>query len=265
MHDTPRPSLEQALSRTEADVDSAIRAAASALRALKGLKTLVHEGNLRDLQPAFEATQQALDTLRQQVANTRDGWDFDEETYFGDSAYKQELLDTAGRLNLQLFQQDDQLYCYPTLVQLLPRERAVLVDRKRERRIRPSVLVERLRTLQNKRPRFRAADFLESLFQAYELLVKQRGAGLFPNGQVERLIDIYRLLVLLPGQSREYSRQEFARDLYLLDQSGVTTTRGGYELTFSASRGPAGDRPGTLRVVTQTGGEKPYWGIAFRK
>ena len=79
---------------------------------------------------------------------------------------------------------------------------------------------------------------------------------------VVRLLDMYNLLTLLPGQSRDYSRQEFARDIYLLDQSGVTTTRDGATVSFPASTGtrvPAA----TLRIVTQGGQEKLYYGIAF--
>jgi hypothetical protein len=66
----------------------------------------------------------------------------------------------------------------------------------------------------------------------------------------------------MPGQAREYSKQEFARDIYLLDRSGVTRTRRGYVVSFPASTG-ARSATSTLRIVTEGGQEKVYYGIAF--
>jgi hypothetical protein len=106
--------------------------------------------------------------------------------------------------------------------------------------------------------------FLESLYLAYEALAGRQHQQLPETGRVERLLDIYNLFVLLPGQRREYSQQEFARDIYLLDQSGVTTTRRGQRLTFEAAAGTRA-RTGLLRVVTQSGAEKIYQGIAFSR
>jgi hypothetical protein len=149
---------------------------------------------------------------------------------------------------------------------VLPNERAVLVDKKRERRLRPSVLVAHLQELQKKPQRFRSEAFLEALFNAYSTVVDatagRRKDDLVGQGTVVRLLDIYNLLTLLPGQSRDYSRQEFARDVYLLDQSGVRTTRRGFTVSFPASTGTR-SQANVLRVITQSGQEKTYFGIAF--
>jgi hypothetical protein len=70
------------------------------------------------------------------------------------------------------------------------------------------------------------------------------------------------VLTLLPGQGREYTKQEFARDLYLLDQSGVPlTSRGGHRLRWSASTGTKG--AGVLTTVARGGQQQRYWGISF--
>ena len=142
-----------------------------------------------------------------------------------DGAYTRELLETAARVRVAMFEQDERLYCYPSLVQVLPAERMLLIDRARERRLRPSIVVEHLRTLQERSPRFRPEAFLETLFKAYRALAQRHGSAALERGPVERLAEVYELLTLLPGQSREYSRQEFARDLYLLDRSGVVRSR----------------------------------------
>lgn len=69
------------------------------------------------------------------------------------------------------------------------------------------------------------------------------------------------MLTLLPGQGREYTRQEFARDLYLLDQSGVTEVKGrtmrlpASTLTKKTTK--------VLSTVTKDGRQKLYSGISF--
>ena len=67
---------------------------------------------------------------------------------------------------------------------------------------------------------------------------------------------------MLPGQRGQYSKQEFARDLYLLDQSGLTSTpRSRRELRWSASTGTKGS--GVLTTVARSGQRQQYWGISF--
>jgi len=255
-------SLEKALAKTQSDADAVIKAAASVSTAVRRLRVAAQFGDLGKMRPSITAAEQAIAALRQQFANAKDGWDFDEDAYFANGSFVQELRETAERLNLRIYEQDDRLYCYPTLVRVLPSDRAVEIDKKRERRLRPTVLVEQLRTLQRRPPRFKPEPFLEALFDAYETIAAKGGrkpGDLFGQGRVVRLLDIYRLLTLLPGQSREYSRPEYARDIYLLDQSGVTKTRAGHNVSFPGPRTPAN----TIRIVTQEGREKLYYGIAF--
>ena len=259
----PGGGLEQALARTGADTEASLRAAAAVVAALKRCRGAARDGNLRDLRTALEAVEQAAAALQQQAQATRAGWDFDEDAYFAGRGYLDEVLATAQRMGVAIYERDDRLYCYPSLVRVLPNERAVQIDKTRERRLRPSVLVTHLRDLQRRPPKFRPEAFLQSIYDAYETLAaaeRQKGKG--GGARVIRLLDIYGLLTLLPGQSREYSRQEFARDLYLLDQSGVTETRRGRMLSFEASTGTRA-ATGTITVITQSGQEKRYYGIAF--
>jgi hypothetical protein len=262
-NDTQR-RLEPALRQTEADADASLKAAAAVSKALKRFRSVVHDGNLRELKAALAAVEQSVDALREQVSAARAGWRFDEASYFASGAYTRELLETAEHMQLPIFEQDDRLYCYPSLVRILPAERTLLVDRARERRLRPSVVVEHLRTLHERPPRFRPADFLATLFNAYRILVQRHGPGALEHAPVERLAQVYELLTLLPGQSREYSRQEFARDLYLLDRSGVTRTRDGFVVSFPASTGTKSGST-VITAITESGQERRYWGISFTK
>ncbi len=255
-------SLEKTLARTEADADAALKAATAAVSSLKKFRAAAQTGNLRELRKTIDVAEQAITALRQQFTNAEDGWTFDEEAYLSDKAFILEILGAAGQIGLKIFEQDDRLYCYPFLIRILPGERSILIDKVREKRVRPSVIVKHLKELQNKPPRFKPEAFLESLFSSYETIVATRRSELITTGVVVKLKDIYGLLTLLPGQSKEYSQQEFARDIYLLDQSRVTRTRKGLMVTFPASTGTKSNT-GAITVITQDGQEKKYYGIAF--
>jgi hypothetical protein len=121
------------------------------------------------------------------------------------------------------------------------------------------VLVDLLARTQQRAPRFKAETFLDSLRAAYELVVAAEGKK---SDGVVRLVEIWSALTMLPGQRGQYSKQEFARDLYLLDQSGVTTTaRSSRVLRLSASTGTKG--AGVLVTVSRSGQQQRYWGVSF--
>ena len=92
-----------------------------------------------------------------------------------------------------------------------------------------------LRSARERASRFRAAAFLDALEAAY-LCLSRPVPG---PGRVVRLVDIWELLPLRPGTGNDYSKVEFGRDLSLLDESGVTVTRAGRTIRFSASSGDA--------------------------
>lgn len=255
-------SLEEALAKTEAEADTACKAATAALRSLKKFRAAAQGGNLRDLQKALEVAEQALADLKRQFTTAKAGWDFDEETYLSNGTFVSEVLATAKRTGVHIYERDDRLYCYPSLIRVLPNDRAVVIDKTRERRLRPSVLVQHLQELQNKPVRFKSEAFLESLHDAYSTAVKTRGKERHDTAAIVPLVEIYNLLTLLPGQAKEYSRQEFARDLYLLDQSGVVAVRSGATVSFHAARGNEAASK-IISIVTKTGQAKAYYGISF--
>lgn len=255
----PSASLEDALARTESDADSSLKAASAATTSLKRLRAATRAGDLREIRRTMDAAEQAVATLRQQVANTVEGWDFDEEEHLSSGAYLEELLQMAHRQGLGLYLQDEQIYCYPSLVRLLPAERAVSIDRTREKRLRPSVLVAHLKEIQGRRPRFKSEAFLESLYRVYQRIVAYRGKG---RGLVVRLKEIYDWLTPRPGDTRDYTIQEFARDIYLLDQSGIAETRDGSRVSLPAATGTR-NSASAITVITQGGQEKRYFGIGF--
>jgi hypothetical protein len=171
-----------------------------------------------------------------------------------------ELLAEATARGLSIVEgDDDRLLCYPSLLRIVPADAAIEIDKVRDRRLRPSVLVGVLARAQERGTRFKAEQFLDSLRAAYELRAAADGKR---ADAVIKLVDIWAVLTMMPGQRTQYSRQEFARDLYLLDQSGVTRTeRNPRELRWSASTGTKGS--GVLTTVARNGQEQRYWGVSF--
>jgi len=252
-------AFEAALSATEVQATATLQSAAALTRELKRVKAGSAAGQTRELRRALEAAETLAAQLAEAAQSLRVGYDFDEQAYLASGAYAKELLASAAAAGVDMFEEDERLLCYPSLVRILSDQVALEIDRKRERRLRPSVVVALLAAAQRRGPRFRPAPFLDSLRIAYELVVARDGKK--PDAVV-RLIDIWALLTMLPGQGREYTKQEFARDLYLLDQSGLaTTSRSSRRLRWSASTGTKG--AGVLTTVTRGGQQRRYWGIAF--
>lgn len=250
--------LESALEATEERVDAALKANAAVTRELKKAKSGAKNGQLRELRRALSAAAVLAGDAARTTEGARASFDFDEQEYLESGSYGQELLEAAAAVDVAMLEGDERLLCYPSLIKLLAGEAAVEIDRRREKRLRPSVLVALLAAAQGRPPRFRPQPFLESLASGYDLVRSQKQHR---EGAVVRLVDVWGVLTLLPGQQRDYTRSEFARDLYLLDASGVAATKSGRVLRWHASSGTRG--LGTLATVAQTGQQQLYWGISF--
>lgn len=246
--------LEAALAVTQKDAEAVLKTSSALGRELKKACSSAVTGQVRDLRKALDAAAVLSAELADATAQTRSGFDFDEVGYLSSGAYAKELLAVAAEQGVAMFEEDERLLCYPSLLKPLPGDGALEIDRRREKRLRPSVVVGALAAAQQRPPRFKAEPFLESLAGAYALLAAE-GTG------VQRLVDVWDVLTLLPGQAKDYTKPEFARDLYLLDQSGVTSTRAGRTLRWHASSGTRG--AGVLTTVAKTGQQQRYWAVSF--
>lgn len=251
--------LEGALAAVEADADAAIRALAAALKAAKRVKSAAALGQIRELEQALAAASGLAEEAAGAVRVAGQGWRFDVRGWFDSGDYARELLAAAKDAGVQAYQSDDRILCYPVIVQVLA-DAAISVDKQRDRRVRPSVAVRHLAALQQRPPKFKPEAFIESLASAYDYVV---GAKHLRPGAPARLVDVHSVLTLLPGTARDYTRQEFARDMYLLDQSGVVEARDGRRMTLPASALSRGG--GVLTTVTRGGQSKIYAGLSFRE
>ncbi len=251
--------FEHALAEIEEKFNGTLKAAQNSLQSAKKVSKAIKTGNMKDLPKLLESTDEAIRELREKFEAARNEWQFDVDGYFNNGEYIAELLETAKANGISIFEQDDLLFCYPMLLKFIPGERVLKIDKKKEKRLRPEVLVQHLKALQDKPVQFRPEAFIKTLLKAYLAINGKKS----PEKCVPvALKDIYDLLTLLPGQSRQYTIQEFTRDIYLLDKSGVTQTRNGYRMSFESSTGSKNTRK-TLTVVTRNGSEKKYFGIAF--
>ena len=251
--------FEAALAATERDVDGALKTVSAALRELRRARVSAKNGQVRDLRKALSAAESAATALVDEVRAATTGFGLDEQDLLASGQYAKELTEAASAAGVAMFEEDERLLCYPSVIRIVPGDAAVEIDKVRERRLRPSVLIKLLASAQGRGPRFKAEAFLDSLRSAYDLVI---GREQKKPDAVVRLVDVWSVLTLLPGQSREYTKQEFARDLYLLDQSGVTTTpRSPRQLRWSASTGTKGS--GVLTTVARSGQQQRYWGVSF--
>lgn len=251
-------SFEGALEAIGRDAEAALRSLSAALKEAKRVKSAAGLGQVRELQHALDSAVRLADEAADATRSLRESWHFDVGEWFASGDYTKELLAAAAEARVSAFESDQQILCYPAIVRVSPADVAVVVDKKKDRRVRPSVVVRHLAALQDRPPRFKADAFIESLATAYDLVV---GAKALRPGAPVKLVDVYRVLTVLPGAAREYSKQELARDLYLLDQSEVVHTKDGRRMSLPASALTRGSA--TLTTVTRGGQTKVYAGIAF--
>ena len=255
-------NFEQALSDLEVQLEAAAKAAKTAAALLKKAQGSAKTGQLRDLNRSLVEARNASKQFADAMAAADSSWTFEAEPYFASGEYLNELKAEADRAGLKLFDKDQSIYCFPMLLRLSEKDATVLIDRKPERKIRPRELVKILLARQKLPQRFNEGKLLETLFEAYMHLTPHKNAA--GRGEVVSLIKIHQLLTLLPGSDREYPKEEFARDMYLLDRQPDLLTREGYRFALPASTATKGGGP-RLVVIDEQGGERVYAGIRFDK
>ena len=261
------PTFEQGFADAENAADSVLKALKSVSTLATQLRKAAKDGNIAAVRRSSERLQDGINLIRQEVANAADAWPFtlEEEQGYLDEHYAGELINEAKKKNLQIFDRDGRLISHPSVIRIVPGERAVQINRRQMSTIRPTRIVGVLEDLQKRPPRFRRETFLESLYRAYVALTRAGqtdGFKLGEVGQVVPLTRIYDLFTGLPGANREYSQLDFARDLYSLEESGVKEARSGARVSFPASTGTRGSR-GTISFVGPNGESVVYYGIQF--
>ena len=261
-------SFEEAFDNATRVADAALKANQDLLKQLRRLRKASLDGNITAVKREQGRLDAALNRVTEAVTDASVAWAYDdgeEVQYLRDvDGYAAELRRVASEKGLVIRERDGQLICHPFIVRIIPRDRAVRIDKKKVSAIRPSHLTEVLVKAQKSPARFRPQTFLEALYKVYQSLTKESSARLIggTGATVILLADVYRLFTSLPGSGREYTATDFARDLYELDRSGVTATRSGAAVSFPASTGARSSR-NLYTFVGPDGHEVKYYGIRF--
>src|ERR1035441_6354335 len=133
--------MEEALGSVEADMDAALKVVGALTRELKKAKTAAGGGTVRERRRSLDAVGALVDEAAEVVSAGRRSWDFDAGEYLASGAWVKEVIAVAAERDLTVTESDDRLVCYPSLVKVLPGDLAIEIDRRRERRLRPSVVV----------------------------------------------------------------------------------------------------------------------------
>ncbi|HXI13805.1 MAG TPA: hypothetical protein VNM92_14350 [Thermoanaerobaculia bacterium] len=257
-----KQTLEGWLAQTETAVDGLLKTAAASVSALKRLQKASRVGDLRELKRALSTSDDVISALRIQYQSAkREAETFDDETFLASQDFVKELKGACDRAGVKLYEQDDRLFCYPSVVRIYPADKSIGLGKTKSRAIRPTRVAKELAAAQNQPPNFKADAFLEALFNAFSYVSGSRTTEPV-SGRVIPLAEIYEIMTLLPGQSKEYSQIEFTRDIYSLDKSGRDRTKKDWRVSFPASTGTksAGKM---LQIVTEKGEEKKYYGLSF--
>ena len=260
-------SFEQACSDTERAAEAARKCAGNVVSQARALAKAAQTGNIAGIKRCREKLNDALTALRQEVANAGSCWPFsdeEEQLIFGEQ-YIDAIKTVADAKGLRIHEQDELLISYPSIVRVLPAERAVRVDKKRVVTVRPSYLVDLLLANQKKSSGFPPQRFLESLYSVYTDIVDRSSSDILSSrsGSVVPLARIYKLMTSLPGAARDYDRNDFARDLYLLDSNGPRRTRNGATVSFPSSTGTRKRSRDLFSFIGPEGDNAEYYGIRF--
>jgi hypothetical protein len=252
--------LSQILESYQKDVSSWQEQAKRALSAVQKLGKAVANGNVRDVEKLRQAARAASE-LAAERAGACLALDFDAAAYLApDGEFLPELCAAAERAGVRMSVRDGVIFCYPVVVHLEPELAAVRIDKRLEPNIRPEVLAVQLKKAQSQDPKTRPERFIETLFEAYELVRAKRGLDAYIDLP---LAQIYRVLTLLPGMEKEYTLLDFTRDVYFLDLSGVTETKKGFRMSLPASTVSRERSAKILKFVTRDGYEKEFAAIKF--
>ena len=149
-------SLEQAFSDTERAAESALRAARGLTTQARALERAAKTGNIAAIEREQKRLAEALSVLQQEVQNAASSWPFSDEEVerYLEERYTDELRG-AGWATPVSRCTNVMGTCSPILryCGVLPREKAVRVDRKKNSAIRPTHLAEMLLKNQDKEQR----------------------------------------------------------------------------------------------------------------
>ena len=267
-------SFEEALAEATDAANVALKSAAEVAKSARKARKAALDGDVSALGRCPKDLAKTVDDLRRSVAvleqsvNCAATWPAtvgDGQDSFRDR-YTTELREAATADGLGIHERDGALISFPTVVRV-DSDRSLMIDQKRIRTLRPSRVVGLLRDGQARLGRYKPERFLDALYFVYEDIVKDQRKSTLAIGSIPPmpLSRIYRHLTALPGASRDYTKTDFARDLYILDSTGPKRAKRGKgpRVSFPSSTGTR--EKGYFSFVGPDGFEAKFYGIHFEE
>lgn len=251
-------SLETTLDTWEASLARLEQQAALVLRAAKHLRKAAQEGALTAVGPAQTALREGVARLTQAVEQDAGTPAIDIPAAFENGSFLAELAQAAAAAGVTLVQRDGRITAYPVVLRLEPRNLGVRIGRRLERRLRPRVLVQHLKAIQQRPTRFNARSFLDRLLRGYTVLAPDWRSG---EGPLVALAALHDVLTLLPAAAADYPMEEFLVDLLRLDREPDARSTRGHRFQLGGSTGTKGAR--RLTVFDETGAQHDYYAVRF--
>lgn len=253
------PDIERGCVAVEHAARNLQEASKALQRSTAALAKAAAIGDLAKMRSEAARVSELGEAVRLAASHAASAWELSDgaEASYLEHGYERELELAAAERNIVLRPHGKGYAAFPCMVTVEPRSRTVRIDRRHIRALRPSALVEEIVKAQSHRPRFKPEQFIELLFSAYRLVVGPENLG-----KGTTLVEVYDALTLLPDARKEYSRDEFVRDMHLLNRSGITSTRRGHVLRLPASTGTK-TQANVLDIVDERGERHLYFGIIF--
>lgn len=222
------------------------------------LERAVRDGDLNAVRKAVEKVKLARDAVEAAIRETEGAELLGDATdeALSSGAYVQELLETAAASGIQLQRVGDALVAFPVVIRVAGKDRSLVIDGRRSNVVRPSAVVAHVQARLNEKSALPPERLIEVLYRAYRAVCPEGD-----RGRAVMLSSIYEVLTLLPTT---YSELDFARDLTLLNQSGLRATKSGAVISLPASTGTK-DRRKVYSFIDASGNVVEYFGIQFRE
>ncbi|MGH9071473.1 MAG: hypothetical protein ACRDX8_10005, partial [Acidimicrobiales bacterium] len=165
-------TLEQALGVLEAEADATLRTLSAATKQARRAKVAAAVGQVRDLALALDSVVALADSAAEAARQLRAGWRFDVQGWFSSGEYTKELLAAASEADLGPLEDDQRILCYPAVIEIGVADTSLSIDKRKERRVRPTAVVAQLSALRDRFAKLaRPEAYIESLAAAYDLVV----------------------------------------------------------------------------------------------
>jgi len=232
-------------------------------KAVKKLHNCLAGGDLSTLPKLFAALrdasrerEEALGRLEALAAG------FDGQEYMANGDFAEQMLEYCRRLEVDVQGSYPVYEMFPCRVTINPETQDVTVDRKHMQCLRPSKLVNDIKTELDKlsKASFNASAFAKELASAYDLaIIKASRKKAYAADSPIYLSELYDYLTPMRRHKKEYTRHNYAYDLARLYSVDDLALDDGRTMRFDTVR----DAKKAIRILDSHGSEQFITTIRF--